>query len=425
MGNDIDANAGSRAAEWSRHPEVDENSLSFFGWRVTLGSVIGLVFSPGPLILLLVGRMAPSMEASYGWSIGRTMFGLTLFGIASMIAAPVFGWLVDRYGVRRVMLCSIVAEAACLVAFGAFLGSLSVFYLICFLFGVLGYGAQSLTYNKLLTEWFDVRRGFALGVASAGLGLGYVILPSIIVYGEANYGPRGTFFLMAAVVMVFSFGVNLFSAVSPSESHVARANSNASGLTLKAAARTIEFWLLAAAIVIVSAVVTGVMPQVAKLTHDIGYSPKAFTIISTCFGITTLCVRLLIGWLVDRSFAPRVGAIAFFLAAVGCAIVAACIFMKLPVPVMILGVGLVGVGYGTEIDLVGYLTGRYFGKKHFGAIYGCLMILFLCGVSISPLMYGSARTVFGTYDYVFVAAAVLAVVSAIAMLCLPRYPEMK
>ncbi len=64
-----------------------------------------------------------------------------------------------------------------------------------------------------------------------------------------------------------------------------------------------------------------------------------------------------------------------------------------------IGVAFVGIGYGTESDLVSYLTSKYFGRKHFGAIYGCLIILFLSGVSIGPLMYGTARSMFGSYGH--------------------------
>lgn len=400
---------------------ANESSPGYFGWRIVAGAIIGLLFSPGPMILLLIGTLAPLFERMYGWSMGKVMFGLTLFGIASLIAAPVAGWLTDRLGVRRVMLPSILLAAACLAAFGSLVSTLTGFYIVCFLFGFLGYGAQSLTYNKLITEWFDERRGLAIGAASAGLGLGYVTLPGIIGFSLANYGVSGTFYVMAVVLIVLPFGLNFFCAVSPDVKRKRGNTAVVKGMTLPLAMRTPTFWLLALAVLVTSAVVTGVVPQISKLTRDLGYAPEKVTLISTGFGIVTLTVRLAIGWLLDRAFAPRIGALAFLLTGLGCALVAACVYVKLPLFALAIGVAFVGIGYGTESDLMSFLVSKYFGKKHFGAIYGCLMILFLSGVSIGPLMYGAARTMLGSYDHVFMFAAGMAAVSAIIMMFLPPY----
>ncbi|BBQ02504.1 MFS transporter (plasmid) [Burkholderia sp. SFA1] len=402
---------------------ANESSPRYAGWRIVAAAIVGLLFSPGPMILLLIGTLAPQFERTYGWSIGQVMFGLTLFGIASLMAAPVAGRLTDRLGVRRVMLPSILLAAACLAAFGSLVSTLAGFYAVCFLFGFLGYGAQSLTYNKLITEWFDERRGLAIGAASAGLGLGYVTLPGVIGLSLRHYGASGTFYVMAAILVVLPFGVNFFCAVSPGTKRAGRNSTGIEGMTLSAAVRTPAFWLLALAILVTSAVVTGVVPQISKLTRDLGYPATTVTLISTGFGVVTLTVRLAIGWLLDRAFAPRIGALAFLLTGVGCALVASCVYVKLPLFALVIGVAFVGIGYGTESDLVSYLTSKYFGKKHFGAIYGCLIILFLSGVSIGPLMYGSARSMFGSYGHVFMFAAGMSVVSALTMMFLPPYQK--
>jgi MFS family permease len=411
------------AIESAEAMAAGESSPRYYGWRVVAGAIVGLLFSPGPMILLLIGTLAPTFERNYGWSIGQVMFGLTLFGIASLLAAPVAGWLTDRLGVRRVMLPSILLAAACLAAFGSFVSTLGEFYVVCFLFGFLGYGAQSLTYNKLITEWFDERRGLAIGAASAGLGLGYVTLPGVIGISIANFGASGVFYVMAAILVVLPFGLNFFCAVSPDVKRQRGRGADVEGMTLAAAVRTPAFWLLALAILVTSAVVTGVVPQISKLTRDLGYPAQTVTLISTGFGIVTLTVRLAIGWLLDRTFAPRIGALAFLLTGVGCALVAGCVYVKLPLFALAVGVAFVGIGYGTESDLVSYLTSKYFGRKHFGAIYGCLIILFLSGVSIGPLMYGSARSAFGSYGHVFMFAAGMAVVSAAIMMFLPPYQK--
>ena len=163
---------------------LSERNPRYFGWRVVIGAVVGLAFSPGPVSLLLIGSLAPIFLHAHGWSIAHVMFGLTLINVASIVVSPLIGWLIDRLSVRIVLLLSIVAMAGCLLAWGYWVSTLAEFYIVCVVFGLTTLGAQSVSYNKLLVEWFDKSRGLALGIAAAGLGLGFSILPGIIAFGS-------------------------------------------------------------------------------------------------------------------------------------------------------------------------------------------------------------------------------------------------
>ena len=134
-----------------------ERAPGYFGWRVLLGAVVGLALSPGPVALLLMGALAPGLAAAHGWSLGAIMASLSFLNIASILAAPGAGYLIDRIGARAVLLPSIAIMAVCLLLWGYAATTLPRLYAISALYGLATIGAQSLTYTKLLTSWFDER----------------------------------------------------------------------------------------------------------------------------------------------------------------------------------------------------------------------------------------------------------------------------
>jgi MFS family permease len=399
-----------------------ESAPGYFGWRVLVGAVVGLALSPGPVALLLIGALAPGLAAAHGWSFGAIMFSITIFNLASIVAAPVAGYLIDRFGVRRVMLPSIVVMAICLPLWGYAADTLTRFFAISALYGFATIGAQSLTYTKLLTSWFDDKRGLVLGIASAGLGLGYFLLPWIIAFGFAHFGPAGATVLLAGMLIAFPLLLNVLFA-HPREETAAPVRSAAAaqaGMSLSGAAATAPFWIMAAAIFLISVIATGIVPNFASIAHGAGFDRNETATIASLFGLATLGGRLLVGWLFDRYFAPRVACVIFLVAAVGYGLAAGALTLNLPM--FVAAVMLMGLGFGAESDLIGYLASRYFGYRHFGAIYGALLAIFVLGVAAGPLLYGMARDATGSYQAVLGASAVIATAAAALMLLLPRFP---
>ena len=74
---------------------------------------------------------------------------------------------------------------------------------------------------------------------------------------------------------------------------------------------------------------------------------------------------------------------------------------------------LVGISIGAEIDLLAYLTGRYFGVRQFGKVYGVLFTSFLLGTSLGPVAYGMAYESMGSYSGALFVTLGLMVVAAL------------
>jgi MFS family permease len=103
----------------------------------------------------------------------------------------------------------------------------------------------------------------------------------------------------------------------------------------------------------------------------------------------------LTGWLVDRFHPPYIAAAFLIMPVFGCLLLAGDTVTTLTV---ILAVMCIGCAAGSEVDLVPFLTARYFGLRAYGKIYSWMFIAFYAGVAIGPLLLGRAYDISGHYD---------------------------
>jgi MFS family permease len=120
------------------------------------------------------------------------------------------------------------------------------------------------------------------------------------------------------------------------------------------------------------------------------------------------------GYLLDRMFAPYV-AIGLFLVALG------GLYLLGSGKNAYLGVSGIGIATGAEVDVIAYMTSRYFGLGRFGQIYGYQFGGFLVGAGLGPMLMGAAQTRLHSYDLAFQVFGVLLVLASLLMLLMGEY----
>jgi len=412
----------SSAASLQQSVDDPEASALYPGWRVLLASVVGLAFSPGPMIFGSLGLFAPHLSERFGWSLGQIMLCLTLFNVASVLAAPYTGRLLDRYGVRAILFPSLLAFLCGFLGLGYGVTSLTGFYALAVIWGALSVGTQSISYAKLLTIWFSRRRGLAVGIAAAGLGLGYTIVPLLVtrLLGELDW--HTVLAVMALLIAVIPTGLNiLFAHARPAASD--SQESVASGLTLTQARATPSFWYMAGAILLASTALTGVVPHLVLLARERGFGATQAAQVAAAYGLSTIIGRVLVGALADRYFVPTVAMCFFGISALG--FLGAGLIDFHASLALVMSVALtIGLGFGAESDVIALLISRYFGQRSFGAIYGVLLAAFLIGASIGPPLFGFGHDRLGTYSPLMFAAAGTMIASVVMLTRLERHPDM-
>jgi predicted MFS family arabinose efflux permease len=317
-------------------------------WWVVVGSVTGLFVCNGPVLAFTFGVFLKPIMADMHWDRGTASFALSFGELFGAVTVPVLGIMMDRWSIRRVALPGIVAFAACLGLLGLTPHSLLIFVVLFALVSIAGAIQTPLGYTKAIAAWFDHRRGLALGIALAGVGLGGMFVPQIAQALIAGLGWRGAYACLGALTLAIAFpAVGLWirePRPGEGEHHAARPAGGFPGLTAREAMRTARFWLLAGAFFLVAMALLGSSAHVVPLLTDRGLSLVAATATFGLFGLSTLIGRVVTGFLVDRVFAPYIAAVFWFAPVAGFALLMSGTGL-LPAA----GVFLIGLGLGSEV----------------------------------------------------------------------------
>jgi sugar phosphate permease len=413
-------------------------SRGFYGWQVVTAAIVGAAISPATLVNVPFSLFIPALEAEFHWSRPTITAALSVFLALLVVSLPAAGRLVDRLGARRVALPSVLAYGLALASVSLLGPSTAQFYVHYGVIAVLGAGAQSLTLIRVLTTWFERRRGLAIGACMAGYGIGYVLVPLlaqtlIAAWGwRAAYAGLGALAVLGALPMIALLLHDSPAAlgVTPGDgTEVRPAPERATTRTpaMREALRTREFWLLAAIFVLMSAALNGVQAQIVPLLTDRGLSAATAALMLSAIGVGSFPARLLVGFFLDRVFAPYVAAACFGLSALA---LAWLIGASAPLGIALVAIA-VGLSLGAENDILGYLTGRYFSLDCFGRVYGALLGAYLLGAAAGPYAMARAYALAGNYTPALRGGGVAIVIACILLFLLPRYtsavvaPEMR
>lgn len=387
------------------------------GWQVLIASVVGAAISPATLINVPFGLFIRALEQEHHWPRAGITAALSGFLGLLIVALPAAGWLVDRVGPRRVALPSILGYGLALALLPRSAGSTSMLALSYGCIAVLSAGAQSLTFVRALCAWFDRGRGLAIGACMAGYGIGYLFVPPLTQWMIASWGWRGAYAGLGLLAVGVALPVSaLLLHDSPREPPAPR-EPRPSPTSLRAALRSRELWLLAGTFVLMSMALNGVQSQLVPLLTDRGMSAAQAALMLSAIGVGSFPGRLLIGALLDRVFAPHL--------AMACFATAAVALLWLVDGAgnagIVLAAVTVGLSLGAENDILGYLTGRYFGLACFGRLYGLLLGAYLLGAAAGPYLMARAFAATGSYGPALQAGAAAIAVACTLQLGMRRY----
>lgn len=379
-------------------------------WWVVVGGVAGLFVCNGPVLNFTFGVFLKPIMADMGWNRGTASFALALGEFLAALAVPLLGLMMDRWSIRKVALPGIVAFAGLLCLMGFTPHSLAIFTLMFAVASIAGSIQTPLSYTKAIAAWFDRRRGMALGIALAGVGLGGIVLPQLANYFIGRFGWREGYVLLGVMVLAIAFpAVALWvREPQPGEGEAPQWAGDPPGYSTREALIQPNFWLLAATFFLVALALLGFAGHVVPLLTDRGLSPAAAAATFGLFGLATLTGRVMSGYLIDRIFAPYIASV-FWLAPIGGFFLLSSGTGFLPA----IGVVLLGLGLGTEVDLIAFMLSRYLGLRAFGTLYGLFFMMFGLGGALGRFFAGYLFEVAGSYNPALIGAAGALVLAAL------------
>ena len=409
--------AGARNDDHGWRPAVDEWRLN---WRLGFAAFLIIGLSHGAYQALSSLFVLPLQEA-FGWSRGQIAFA-HYSSLVVAIAAPFVGRAVDRFGPRRIMLGGMTLSILIYLGLSSMNGSLTLFYVLSVLAGVIGLSASGLTCSRVISQSFVRSRGVSLAIARSGLALASAVLPTILFAIIARYGWRAGYMTEALLVLTVALPAAWFwighSATPAATEQRHRDRDLPTWLHLL---RERRIWLLCLGAGLGYAPATAIMTQLQPLLISKGVEAGSAAALVGMAGIASFFGAIITGSLVDRFWAPGIA----FLFACGSAMGTYLLAWHNVIegPMAGFAILLIGFGLGAEIDVVAYMVARYFGIRSFSTIYGMTVFFIAFSSAVGASMLGIAFDWYGNYDVALLVIAASFMAAGCVYLMMGRYPR--
>jgi MFS family permease len=387
---------------------------------VSLGMVYGIWYSYSVFLVALLKE--------FGWSRSLVSGAFSLLVITHGLLGPLNGWLAARVGPRPLLL-----TGGCILGVGLLLVAETTawWHLYVAFGGIVAVGvafAGWLPSILLIRGWFPDRVGTALGIASAGIGIGITILVPLCQFLVDLVGWRWAYRILALLVTGWVVPASLWLIKNPPETEApapapGQATPGAVYWTLSSALRSWLFWGLAT--VFLSGNVATQMLMVHQVAYlvDHGVSALVAAAIAGTVGLVSIPGKIGWGILSDRTNREAAYTLAFccVMGSIG-ALVLAGRFPASLLPYVY--AALLGLGYAATAPLTPAAASDVFGGPRFSVIFGTLHVSNAIGASTGPWIAGRIFDATGSYAAALWLALAMAVCSmSVLWIVAPRRPH--
>jgi MFS family permease len=397
-----------------------ESDLDYYGWRVVLAACLGVMAGFGSLFVYTFSVFVKPLAAEFGWSREGISSGFAIAAVTLGVISPLLGRWIDRLGPRRIILPCMTIYVCAFTSLALLRARIWQFYLTCFILGLVGNGAAHLAYSRSISTWFQRRLGTALAFVMVGAGLGAMTLPIVAqsIIGRSGwrwaYGALGSLALLLGLPLSWRY-IRERGACEPREA----APVVDSGKTWQQGVSSYAFWIITAILFVSSTSMNGAITHLSALLTDRGINASDAALCASMLGGSSLLGRIIVGWLLDRFFGPRVALAINLITAIGIFFLARANSF----PVGCLAAALIGVGAGGEAAITPYLLTRYFGLRSFSTLYGLTWTFYAAAGAIGPVILGRAFDLTGSYAALLTMLAAALGLAATTNLLLPRYTD--
>jgi MFS family permease len=391
------------AAAPSRTGQALAAATAFF----SLFSIVGLALYGLPFFYDFMVR-------DNGWTRAQVTSGNAL---SKLIVGPAFGfiagWIVDRFGPRRLMLAGILMGGFALTGLSV-ATTMPLFYFF-YLFNALGYVCGGPLPNQvLLSRWFDRARGKAMGFAYLGIGVGGAAAPLVANWLTSHLGWPGALRVLGILMIAIAFPFAFFVRESPpgAAAPIVREEGAAIGPVLK----TRAFYLLAIGSMCSIAAVGGTMQNLKLfLSLDVRLAQGDIARLLSLVLVVSLAGRLLMGWLADRFPKKKVMLGIYLAVAAGIPL----LFFADSRAALYLFAAIFGIGLGGDYMIIPLMAAELFGVRLLGRVMGIVLTADGVAEATAPLLVAATRDATHSYAGGFMILIGFAAMGAVAVALLP------
>jgi MFS family permease len=385
------------------------------------------------------------IRSTFNWTAAVTSVAFSLQRLEFGILGPVAGYLTDRLGPRRLMLCGWIVAGLGFQLMSN-ITSLFAFY-AAFMVIAMGFSFTSGTViNTAIAHWFTKKRSRALALVFVGPGLSGALVP-LLAFSVSYFGWRETLTYVSFALWGIGISLSLVMRHKPADygylpdgdsvpaspppviadqektdEEVLQSSDEQGGITLKETLRTRTFWLLAFVFSFQQLAQSAVMVHIVPFLESLNVVRTTAAVAVTGMTLFSLAGRIGFGFMGDYKDKRYLIAAALSLQIIGLFIFSFIMedMLWLMIPFFIT----YGPGYGGPIPLRPALQADIFGTRNFGTILGLIATVGMLGGLISPVFAGWVFDVTGSYHLVWRLFG-LVLLPAIPLILLIKLPAVK
>ncbi|MCE7982809.1 MAG: MFS transporter [Caldilinea sp. CFX5] len=399
----------------------------FYGWvvvaitAVTLFVSAGLRSAPGVFILPL--------EQDMGWSRSAISFAVSIGLITLGIAGPLSGWLMDRFGPKRVALVGLALVVAAMVSsYG--ITELWQLNLLWGMISGLGTGmVGGVLGPAVANRWFVARRGLVIGIFGASLSAGQLVFVPALMAVVLTVGWRWSSVALGLIALAVMIPVLIFLRDDPTDMGLApygATTGQGAGRptvdpnVMQRAIKAPEFWLLAATFFVCGATSNGLIgTHLIPHAADHGIPQATAAGMLALMGAMNFVGTIASGWLTDK-YDPR-KLLCIYYGFRGLSL------FLLPYVSGVFGLSVFAIMFGLDyiatVPPTTALVADTFGRRNVGTVYGWVFCSHQVGAALAAWLGGVTRDMFGDYLLAFLVAGTIAMIAALLSLQIRHTPK--
>ena len=395
----------------------------YYGWRIVILAAVIYVLVFGATVASFSLYVVP-ISAEFGLTRAEMNGAFVLINVGSAIWAPFIGRSLDSYSLKWTM-----GVSAVLIGIGFITLSLSHWIwinVIALLVGIaIGLdGTAMLTMTVLVARWFKVQRARAMTLSVTGQALGKVLVPVPTALLIENFGWRTALFVTGLVLMGFlvlaAFLLRDRPRLGEREpgSDAAGAGEGDGGDSTQEQPADIRyflgqplFWLIALSIALTFCISASFGISVVPLGLDFGLTMTQGAFMASTYASAAVAAKLLLA-----VFADKMNRFTLIIALLLAGIPLCAAFLLIHGQVQLfLFVILLGLSVGGFAALYPVLQADVFGLASYGTVRGLMIPIQSAFVALGAVGSGEIHDIWGNYDMMFVAFAVIQAI-VVAML---------
>ena len=402
--------------------QAEESDFSIRKMKIAFAILVGTLFGSSILPFMAIGLLTLPMTEEFGWT--RTQFsgGLTSMMLVGSISAPFLGRLVDKIGVRRMIIGGTFVVGLITMALSQQDGSLWQFYAG---FAILGFaGTTAIGYSKVIGALFNKHRGKALAIFGVESSIAGAFAPKLIQYFIDDFGWRGMFVGLGLIILSV-IPVLLIWLKEPEASKQDGASAGAAaeppGMTPKEALKTRDFWFILIASFIALAPAIGLQPHLVPYLVSRGISVDTAVWMFSIAQLAMAAGTVAGGFLLDKFDTAKVAAPFSAMTAGGLMLYLFLSGGAAGFAFLLAATTMIGLAGGAKRPMGTVFQLRFFGLKSFATLIGIQAPFQAFCMGVSPLLVGMYFDRYGRYEPVFVIMSILMAITFFLYWFLGRY----